>query len=587
MLSRRRQASSAILLTPKRPAYSNIRFFGSQIGGRSVINYGYTDMPWKLMAWDIYNFFKFFWAIPYILWPLSPTDSAELSELSCTWGNAWAIAVHVVLCVVQLAGLVALPALVVLPVWTTILLVTLFFLANRILYSLLNGEGVEYHSDPKYAPELPEHAHEQWIYINGVAAGSHWMQSNLDRLAVTFKRPILGIHNKTSGILFDVVECLIQRNWGYATKDVRVCYQIIKQKLYNPQYSKVIFVLHSQGGIEGSLILDWLLQELPQDLLSKLEVYTFGNAANHFNNPHRHIRIQNLARRNPLAACIDSIRLAHDDRKAPIPRLRLPQPKNQLTSDSSSSSGSSDAEPFNNHSANTTTPNPNRRRNRNPTKPNPPTLPQQPSLTGSTTSPHPSHLSDRAIGHIEHYAHTTDFVALWGVLHFATSAPSSQVIPRFIGRVFARTSLRGGHQMVQHYLDGMFPLRRDVVTGRLVRDERGVPWGAEEDGNEFMESVVLVGGGGDGTGRDRVGEGGSEDDDDGDDEEVEVHSVSPVLERRASSLGLLKGRKNREGVRVKVKELSRLWQYRNGRSPEEMPPLLVRGVDGVVRNATM
>lgn len=152
-------------------ADNNIRFFGSQIGGRSVINYGYTDMPWKLMAWDIYNFFKFFWAIPYILWPLSPADSAELSELSCTWGNAWAIVVHVVLCVVQLAGLVALPALVVLPVWTAILFITLFFLVNRILYSLLNGEGVEYHSDPKYAPELPEHAHEQWIYINGVAAG--------------------------------------------------------------------------------------------------------------------------------------------------------------------------------------------------------------------------------------------------------------------------------------------------------------------------------------------------------------------------------------------------------------------------------
>ncbi|EAQ83304.1 hypothetical protein CHGG_09708 [Chaetomium globosum CBS 148.51] len=170
-------------------ADNNIRFFGSQIGGRSVINYGYTDMPWKLMAWDIYNFFKFFWAIPYILWPLSPADSAELT----------------------------LPALVVLPVWTAILFITLFFLVNRILYSLLNGEGVEYHSDPK----------------------SHWMQSNLDRLAVTFKRPILGIHNKTSGILFDVVECLIQRNWGYATKDVRVCYQIIKQKLYSSQYSKL------------------------------------------------------------------------------------------------------------------------------------------------------------------------------------------------------------------------------------------------------------------------------------------------------------------------------------------------------------
>jgi hypothetical protein len=66
---------------------------------------------------------------------------------------------------------------------------------------------------------------------------------------------------------------------------------------------------------------------------------------------------------------------------------------------------------------------------------------------------------------------------------------------------------------------------------------------------------------------------------------VEVLSVSPVLERRGCVFG--KGKRREEGVTVKVRELSRLWQYRNGRSPEEMPPLLVRGADGVVRNATM
>jgi hypothetical protein len=150
---------------------NDTRFFGSQIGGRSVINYGYTDMPWKLMAWDVYYFFKFFWAIPYILWPLSPADSGELSELSPTLGNVWCIAIHVVLCVVQLAGIVALPCLVVLPVWTAALLIGVFLLANKVLCMLLNGKKVEYESGAKYAPSLPEHAHEQWIYINGVAAG--------------------------------------------------------------------------------------------------------------------------------------------------------------------------------------------------------------------------------------------------------------------------------------------------------------------------------------------------------------------------------------------------------------------------------
>ncbi|KAL2133537.1 hypothetical protein VTI74DRAFT_8759 [Chaetomium olivicolor] len=582
-------------VVPKKPSASpgnDTQFYGSQIGGRSVINYSYTDMPWKLMAWDIYYFFKFFWAIPYILWPISPADSGELSELSFTRGNVFCIAMHVVLCVLQLGGIVALPWLLVLPVWTALLLVALSMLVNKGLCTLLNSEHVEYHSDPKYAPALPEHAHEQWIFINGVATGSHWMQGNLNRLAVTFKRPILGIHNKTSGILLDVVECLIQRNWGYATKDVRVCYQIIKQKLYNPQYSKVIFILHSQGGIEGSLILDWLLQELPQDLLSKLEVYTFGNAANHFNNPHRHIRSQTLAKHNPLAASIDSTQLAESHESAQTPQLRQPQPLSSRSRDRSSSSSSSsssspsDSEPYPNGDITTnsaTTPNLSTHQ--------PYHLASTPLITSSTTTPHPSHLSGRAIGHIEHYAHTTDFVALWGVLHFATTPVESTVIPRFIGRVFARTSPRGGHQMVQHYLDGMFPLRRDPQTGELVRTEDGVPWGVDEETNEFMESVVVVGGGGDVTGREGCGE-----DEDGEEEEegVEVHGVSPVVSRQGSLVGTINGYirkevkgKMEEGVKMKVKELSRLWQYRNGKSPEEAPPLLERAGDGVVRNATM
>ena len=264
-------------------------------------------------------------------------------------------------------------------------------------------------------------------------------------------------HHISAGIVFDVVECLIQRNWGYATTDVRVCYRIIIEKIYNPQYSKVIFVLHSQGAIEGSLILDWLLQELPRDLLSKLEVYTFGNAANHFNNPHGHKHSQTLAKRNPLAASIDSTRLASVHEPA-VPRVRRPQPRARPSSSSSSGSSSSDAEPYTEaqplitSSTTATTTNgatpiaasteitygtitngttTNGTTNGTTNDPIPP-------ISLSTTTPDPSHLSDRVIGHIEHYAHTTDFVALWGVLHFATAFPSSPastphttIVPRF------------------------------------------------------------------------------------------------------------------------------------------------------------
>ncbi|KAH2458198.1 hypothetical protein KXV18_006124 [Aspergillus fumigatus] len=53
---------------------------------------------------------------------------------------------------------------------------------------------------------------EPWFFINGIATGKHWHQSNLTALADTFGRQIVGIHNPTKGVILDLVECLIQRD---------------------------------------------------------------------------------------------------------------------------------------------------------------------------------------------------------------------------------------------------------------------------------------------------------------------------------------------------------------------------------------
>lgn len=156
---------------PLSPNPNGTTFVGSQIGDKSVINYCYTDMPWKLMAFDVYYFFVFIWALPHILLPITPADSGDLAELSFTRGNLFCIAIHFVLCVLQLGFIVSLPLMVLLPIWTAVLAIASFFVVNHGLCKLINGKVVEYHSDPKYAPALPEHAHEQWIFINGVAVG--------------------------------------------------------------------------------------------------------------------------------------------------------------------------------------------------------------------------------------------------------------------------------------------------------------------------------------------------------------------------------------------------------------------------------
>ncbi|KND89301.1 hypothetical protein TOPH_06028 [Tolypocladium ophioglossoides CBS 100239] len=495
-------------------------FYRSQIGGTSVINYCYTDMPWRLLVKDIHYFFAYAWALPWVLMPLRPYGSDELDELYPDWRNLFCILVHFVLVILQLAFLVVLPVAIFFPIWTVAGGVSAFMLVNWALCKLLNGKEVTFRSNEKYAKELPEHAHEQWVFLNGVAVGEHWMKNNLNRLALTFGRPVLGIHNRTSGIIFDVMECLIQRNFTYATGDVRLCFKILREVLYDPSKSKVIFVLHSQGGIEGGLVLDWLLQETPQDLLAKLEVYPFGNASNHFNNPHRHAISQSLSESDPHAAMNTLMR----ESSFATPVSSPVETRNGFTTQE------------------------------------PPPLSLESSMTSSRTF---SVAKDRAIGHVEHYAHTTDFVALWGVLHFATNRMGSPQLPRFLGRLFNRSTCAGGHQFNQHYLDGMFPLKRDPKTGEFI--------GADDD-NPFMEEIIKIGK--EGAAMDNTREAfdisyaGTRGFGSGEiTTPVEVYDATSKKTRRRD---------------VQVKELSRLWRYRNGRSP---PTLLAER--GVVRIATM
>lgn len=498
------------------------QFYRSQVGEASVIDYSHTDFPWKLLAKDAYYFFVYIWALPWAIWPLYPFGPKEFNELAPTLQNLLCVFIHFILAVLQLLFILALPFTILFPIWMVLTGIVTFMIVNWGLCQLLNGKHDTYRSDEGYAKPLPEHEHEQWVFLNGICVGEHWMKKNLNRLALTFGRPFLGIHNRTSGFIFDIVECLIQRNFGYANSDIRICFKILKDILHNPSKSKVIFILHSQGGIEGGLVLDWLLQELPQDLLGKLEVYTFGSAANHFNNPHRHAVSQTLAQLNPWSA-MGTI-MTETIYESPVSSPR--ESKNRISVQVPTSSKKS------------------------------------PSISSTRSV---SAAKDRAIGHVEHYAHNTDFVAIWGILHFATNAMGSPQLPRFLGRLFSRSDRSGGHQLNQHYLDGMFPLRFDPKTGKYT--------GADEN-NKFMEEVIKIGKEGDAMSNAR--------------EAFEISwagtqgfgtgEISTPVDVYGSPV------KGEFHGQVKVKDLSRLWSYRNGRRPVEVPLLLIPE-EGIVRDA--
>ncbi|KAI9699892.1 MAG: hypothetical protein M1820_006954 [Bogoriella megaspora] len=126
---------------------------------------------------------------------------------------------------------------------------------------------------------------ERWVFMNGVAQSILDLQFTVDNISATFKRPVLGIHNRSMGFVMDIAECLIQRCFGYSSEDVRACYDELKVHLLDPTVNKVVVIAHSQGGIVVSLTIDRMFAELPPAAMAKLEIYTFGSAAAHFNNP--------------------------------------------------------------------------------------------------------------------------------------------------------------------------------------------------------------------------------------------------------------------------------------------------------------
>jgi len=357
------------------------------------------------------------WALPYIIWPIHSSTSGSFDELAGTYAHFETIAIHVVLLLAQsffLLSIIPLLILPVLPFGVVVVYVVAFVVLNQLLCNLLlNGPHATLQSNIDLSQFPQAHPKEKWIFINGIAVGETWLQSNINRIALSFGRPVTGVHNPTSGIIFDLIQCLIERDLSYPTNDVRQGFAMVKRSLYEG-YDKVIVILHSQGGIEGSLILDWLYASVPGSALERIEVYTFGNAANHFNNPPRGDR------------------------------------------------------------------------------------------------------ASRVIKHIEHYANSEDFVARWGVLHYASLPLHNGVNNRYEGRVFMRKGT--GHLLNQHYLGSMFPL--DIKRG----------WGVLEH-NEFMDSLI-------------------------------VRSDATTSNPRTSSSGI---RPNGETVGQE----SRLWSYRNGRSPDE------------------
>ncbi|KAL5051420.1 hypothetical protein BDW71DRAFT_202602 [Aspergillus fruticulosus] len=203
--------------------------------------------PFLLTAQDILTVLLLFPLLPGIVLPLHPLSS-PLDELYPTLRNLRDLYLQTILLLIQISLLFSLP----------FAFITLWAVPCIVYASFYISFGV-----------------------NTLA------QSNLTLLANIFSREIIGIQNSTKGLLLDIAECLIQRDLNYTTHATRVGRAQLYSALSSEHTKKVVLIAHSQGGIIASAIIDWLIAELGDEELGKLEVYTFGSAGRVLRNPLR------------------------------------------------------------------------------------------------------------------------------------------------------------------------------------------------------------------------------------------------------------------------------------------------------------
>ncbi|KAK7548255.1 hypothetical protein BKA81DRAFT_225384 [Phyllosticta paracitricarpa] len=203
-----------------------------------------------------------------------------------------------------LLGVVSGPLVLFLSGWMVLLFICLAYSVLLILLRAVRGPLiVTSRVDMTRYKALDK---EKWYFVNGVGTSHRALQHTVDRLAVTFQRPITGIHNRTYGVLGDLVVCLFQRCFRYNTADVRCVYEMLKLQILEPGADKVVLLAHGQGACVASLALDRMLLEVPSKSLGKLEIFTFGCAASHFNNPLSHSYLTILLQNSALNPVLSS-----------------------------------------------------------------------------------------------------------------------------------------------------------------------------------------------------------------------------------------------------------------------------------------
>lgn len=95
---------------------------------------------------------------------------------------------------------------------------------------------------------------EAWFFLNGIMTNDAVAQLNAAYLAYLFHRPISLIQNTTCGLLADLLECALGKQWRRTTEAAVQAFPPIYDALRSHR-RRVVVVAHSQGTIIAALVL--------------------------------------------------------------------------------------------------------------------------------------------------------------------------------------------------------------------------------------------------------------------------------------------------------------------------------------------
>lgn len=87
------------------------------------------------------------------------------------------------------------------------------------------------------------------LSINGVGISTTSHKKSLVRIKDLFKRDVIGINNRSLGLIGDYLESLVGRTLRWPTDSFRDGYEVVKKAVLDDKYRRIVVVAHSQGAI--------------------------------------------------------------------------------------------------------------------------------------------------------------------------------------------------------------------------------------------------------------------------------------------------------------------------------------------------